>query len=153
MLIALILPFVPNSRRASVFSSYVCSTASVGAIHAISDPISGRFDVHHGTALAMVATDVLKKNLSSICQDKIQKIDSMLFNLNSEKTDVRERVIEKVVSIIEKQHLLQTITTKSITHQTLLCMVKESFNGDMVGNPYEFSENEIMDILGKWYET
>lgn len=138
---------------ASVFSSYVCSTASVGAIHAISDPISGRFDVHHGTALAMVATDVLKKNLSSICQDRIQKIDLMLFNLKSEKTDIRERVIEKVASIIEKQNLLQTITTKSITHQTLLCMVKESFNGDMVGNPYEFSENEILDILGKWYET
>ena len=138
---------------ASVFSSYVCSTASVGAIHAVSDPISGRFDMHHGTALAMVALDVLEKNLYVISEEKVYEIDAMLFNLSSEKSDVRERVLEKIAAMIDSLGLLENVSTTKISEETMSFMVKEAFNGDMVGNPYEFSEDEIKIILGKWYET
>lgn len=138
---------------ASIFSSYVCSTSSVGAIHAISDPISGRFNVHHGTALAMVTLDVLEKNLYAVRKNKIYELDSMLFNLSSEKADVTERVIEKISIMIDKLELLQSVTPAKISEQTISFMVQESFNGDMVGNPYNFSANEIKFILGRWYET
>ena len=76
---------------ASSFSSYVCSTASVGAIHAISDPISGRFNVHHGTALAMVAVGVLKKNLYSKSETTVNELDELLSNVSSDKNNVYER--------------------------------------------------------------
>lgn len=137
---------------ASSFSSYVCSTASVGAIHAISDPISGRFNIHHGTALAMVSVDVLKKNLYVKSEDVLKNLDNMLSNIPCEQNNVYERVIEKVSHIISSLELLNNIKKTQVSKDVLLCMVKESFNGDMVGNPYEFSENEIRQILEKWYE-
>lgn len=137
---------------ASIFSSYVCSTASVGAIHAISDPISGRFNIHHGTALAMVATDVLKKNLSVTPETAISELDRMLSNVLSTNDSLYERVIDKISNIILSLGLLENIETTHISKDVLSCMVKESFNGDMVGNPYEFSENEIEEILRHWYE-
>lgn len=137
---------------ASSFSSYVCSTASVGAIHAISDPISGRFNIHHGTALAMVAVDVLKKNLYTKSEDILKEVDNMLSNVLSEQNNVYERVIDKISKIISFLGLLNNTTITRISKDILSCMVKESFNGDMAGNPYEFSENEIRHILEKWYE-
>ena len=73
---------------ASSFSSYVCSIASVGAIHAISDPISGRFNIHHGTALSMVAIDVLKKNLYAKSEITVKELDEMLSNVPCDKTSI-----------------------------------------------------------------
>lgn len=137
---------------ASSFSSYVCSTASVGAIHAISDPISGRFNVHHGTALAMVAIDVLKKNLYVKSEVVVKNLDNMLSNISSDQSNVYERVIDKILKIITSLDLLNNIKTTSVSKDILFCMVKESFNGDMTGNPYEFTEDEIRHILEKWYE-
>lgn len=137
---------------ASSFSSYVCSTASVGAIHAISDPISGRFNVHHGTALAMVAVDVLKKNLYSKSETTVNELDALLSNVSSDKNNVYERIINKIEKIISSLELLKDVKTIKIPKEILCCMIKESFNGDMTGNPYEFSKNEIEEILGAWYE-
>ncbi len=132
----------------SVFSSYVCSTASVGAIHAISDPISGRYDTHHAVALAMIAVDVLKKNLSVVDEGKIQELDKMLYNIPSFFNDVTERVLDKVKYIIAQLDLVNKEKT-FIEKQDLDAMADESYNGDMVGNPYEFEKFEIVEILRK----
>lgn len=137
---------------ASSFSSYVCSTASVGAIHAISDPISGRFNIHHGTALAMVAVDVLKKNLCTRSLKTVTEVDTMLSNIISDKKDVYERVIDKVSIIIHSLDLIKEMKRVKISKEVLCCMTKESFNGDMAGNPYEFTEDEVEHILRNWYE-
>lgn len=132
----------------SIFSSYVCSTASVGAIHALSDPISGRYDTHHAVALAMVAVDVLKKNLSVVDEEKIRELDKMLSNVPSFFDDVTARVLDKVNYIIDQLNLVDN-DQKFIEIQNIDAMADESYNGDMVGNPYEFKKSEIIDILRK----
>ena len=137
---------------ATSFSSYVCSTASVGAIHAISDPISGRFNVHHGTALAMVAVGVLKKNMYAKSEAVVKELDELLSNVSSNKNNVYERTIDKIEKIISSLGLLNGVKPIQVSNDILCHMVKESFNGDMAGNPYDFSENEIKLILRNWYE-
>lgn len=132
---------------ASIFSSYVCSTASVGAIHALSDPISGRFNIHHGSALAMIATDVLRYNLSAVDDDKVDRIDKMLFNVSSSQNNARARVIEKVANIIESLHLLKNVEKVRADKETIRSMCKESFNPDMAGNPYNYTAEEITSIF------
>lgn len=132
----------------SVFSSYVCSTASVGAIHAISDPISGRYNTHHATALALVAEDVLKKNLSVVDAIKIRELDDMLTNVPTEFVDSADRLIDKIVYIIDHLDLIDNVE-KNIEKKVIMHMAEEAFNGDMVGNPYDFKKSEIIDILRK----
>lgn len=132
---------------ASIFSSYVCSTASVGAIHALSDPISGRYNIHHGSALAMVAVYVLKYNLEAVDDDKVEKLDNMLFNVTSSQENVRTRVIEKIANIIVELHLLENVEKIRADKETIKLMCKESFNPDMAGNPYEYSEEEVALIF------
>ena len=133
---------------ASIFSSYVCSTASVGAIHAISNSISGHFDIHHGTALAMIAKSVLEKNLQDVLESRIQSLCKIL-NIESGK----ESLIEYIETMIDKMDLLYGITVKKISESEFNEMILESNNGDMNGNPRHFSDKEIKEVLGEWYEV
>ena len=137
---------------ASIFSSYVCSTASVGAIHAISDPISGRFNVHHGTALAMVAKEVLQKNIRETNESVVKELDALLSNMSSNKHDLRDKVVDKIGKIVNDLCLLSNVKKRHVDKDVISRMVKESHNGDMIGNPYSFSDEEIECILRNWYE-
>lgn len=137
---------------ASIFSSYVCSTASVGAIHAISDPISGRFDIHHGKALAMVAKRVLEKNIQHINEERLIKLDNILCGINSFCEDVRLRVLEKIGVIIDRLNILEKDSRIKCGAEIISSMIEESYNPDMAGNPHEFTHNEISEILKDWFE-
>lgn len=131
---------------ASIFSSYVCSTASVGAIHALSDPISGRYNIHHGTALAMVACNVLEKNLTTVSVDRLQTIDNILSNITidySDKHDAYSRILAKTGTIISDFNLLDDVPSIIVESQ----MIEECKNPDMAGNPYDLTDSDIESIL------
>lgn len=131
---------------ASIFSSYVCSTASVGAIHALSDPISGRYNIHHGVALAMVAYNVLNKNFNNVPLERIETVNNILSNIvidNSCEKPLKLKVLEKIKKIIDDFSLLKGIQSIVVDSQ----MVKECRNPDMNGNPYQLSDKEIEEIL------
>lgn len=135
---------------ASFLSSYVCSTASVGAIHAISDPISGRYNIHHGTALAMVAPDVFEYNLKKTSPEVITEFDKLISNIESISSNHAENIVYKIRKIISDLHLLDEIKGISFSKNDILLMAHESINPDMAGNPYEFNVNEISEILRKY---
>lgn len=158
-----VLPFLTNGRMenvsedvlekiaiASILSSYVCSTASVGAIHAISDPISGRYNVHHGTALAMVAEYVFKYNLQKVDIEVIEKLDTLLSNVDTAADNHTQSVISKVRKIVADLHLTDEVKDISFKSDELQDMAEESFNPDMAGNPYEFNVNEVIGIMRKY---
>ena len=104
---------------------------------------------HHGEALAVVASNVLSYNLRNVSESTVENIDALLKNVKSEKIDLRDRVIDKIEKIISELGLLKNINKYNIDDNMLSIMVKESFNPDMAGNPYEFSEGEIKSILGE----
>lgn len=135
---------------ASIFSSYVCSTASVGAIHAISDPISGLYNVHHGTALAMVAPDVFKYNLNKVSKGVVEQFDSLLGSIETVYDDHMDSVLYKITRIINDLHLLDEIKDFSIAKEDIAKMASDAFNPDMAGNPYDFNIDEISAILRKY---
>lgn len=133
---------------ASIFSSYVCSTASVGAIHAISDPISGRYNVHHATALAMVAKTVLKKNLLNVETARVEWLNKA-FGFDGTTNECFVSGIDKLICQLG---ILSQSKKIKIDNQTMSLMIKESFNPDMAGNPYEFTQEEVCEILEEWYD-
>lgn len=137
-----------NLAIASILSSYVCSVASVGAIHAISDPISGRHDIHHGTALAMVAIEVLKRNLPQKSEKLPKLLQACHLNEQQNTRGMVAEIIEMVQKIIYDLKIKQDIRIV-LSEDEIALMAEESFNGDMDGNPCEFSKNEVVDIIRK----
>lgn len=132
---------------ASIFSSYVCSVASVGAIHALSNPISGRYNVHHADALAIVAPKVLEYNLSAT-QANLENISSILAPICSiNSMDAKENIITKVKFIIESLNLGRQ--HYEVNEESVNEMVAECFNPDMAGNPHSFTNDEVKSILSE----
>ncbi|MEU4634548.1 iron-containing alcohol dehydrogenase [Micromonospora chalcea] len=62
-------PADPEAREfvalAALLSLYAVNQAGVGGIHALSNPLSGRYNLHHGRALSLVAVAVVEYNLAS----------------------------------------------------------------------------------------
>lgn len=129
---------------ASFLSSYVCSVASVGAIHALSDPISGRYNVHHGDALAMVAPGVLRYNLAATKADLGRFISIIGISDIKEKNYV-EIIIDIIEGIISAFGIGEN--DLPVNADIISKMVPECNNPDMAGNPYQFSDDEIKEIL------
>lgn len=131
---------------ASFLSSYVCSVAGVGAIHALSDPLSGYFDIHHATALAMVAIPVLRKNLP-LKKEKLVALAQLFKNdyACANENEALEFVLDNVSLIISKYKIDQHFN--KIDSSIIDKLAEDSFNPDMNGNPYEFTKEEIKIIF------
>lgn len=131
---------------ASVFSSYVCSVSGVGAIHAFSDPLSGRFNIHHADALAMVCVEALKHNFKATSADLARLAEV----INVEKktiVDPTEFLLVTIQSIIDFWELGKN--KPSVDLSILEEMVVESNNPDMAGNPYTYSSEEMLEVFRK----
>lgn len=131
---------------ASIFSSYVCSVSGVGAIHAFSDPLSGRFNIHHADALAMVCSEALKYNLKATKAD----IDRLAEAINTKKVnmaDTTDYILDAIQAIIDYWKL--GCKKPSVDMSIIKELVIESNNPDMAGNPYSYSTEEIQEVFKK----
>ncbi len=133
---------------ASILSSYVCSIASVGAIHALSNPLSGRFNIHHADALAMVSIEVLKYNLKATNAELTPLLNALEpLNVPLKDISIEDNIIEKIHFLVKVLGIGDYSVKFSIND--IQEMIPECFNGDMMGNPYDFTEEELRDVLIK----
>ena len=129
----------------AIFSSYVCSTASVGAIHAISNPISARYGLQHGVSLALVASDVLSINLRDVDKNKVSDLDKCItLDIRKGPQPIRN-ICRKIESIISQLCILEDVSVDFSEQANLI--VEESFNPDMFGNPHSFTHEEIRKVI------
>lgn len=133
---------------ASLQSIYAVSTSGVGGVHALSDPLSGHFNIHHGQALAMLLTKIMKLNLD-VREEKFAKLTKMFgTNLNSIKDSAIEsiRLVEKYladIGLVDFPRLNTVISNKDIID----ILVEESFNPDMSTNPKILTKDEVKSVF------
>ena len=134
---------------ASIEGLYAVGQSTVGAAHAISDPISGRYNIHHGEAVGIILPHVVDANYSyaeqeyetvkSIFEKKLNKI----FGTLSEAINVFYDTIGF------DRYALQHEVDRTAFHIDFREIICESYNGDMDGNPREMTDEIIGDILNK----
>lgn len=138
---------IENLVVASFFSSYVCSLASVGAIHALSNPLSGIYNIHHADALSLVTIPVLQYNLPKT-NANLEKLN-LLFNnhlLGLSKSNEIEILLENIKLLISEL-ISFTVQNREEIHNDFSRLATDSFNSDMDGNPYDFSKDELESIF------
>ena len=140
---------VEQLALASIEGLYAVGQSSVGAVHAISDPLSGIFDVHHGHAVGMLLPYVAETNYESAASayDDIQKIFD-------EATGRRNSSIQKsILRFYSKIGFDPTTTREKLLASGFAdCFqqcIRDSYNADMVGNPRELDDALIGKILKK----
>lgn len=134
---------------ASIESLYAVGQSTVGAVHAISDPLSGIFNIHHGEAVGFLLPYVVSANYSASPQ-KYDKIHDLIDRSLQLKTDTLQ---SSIFSFYEKIGFDSFSTGTALTDlgfsKKLRQCVLDSFNGDMVGNPQELNEVLVYSILEK----
>ena len=139
---------------AAIQSLFAVAQAGVGAIHALSDPLSGRFNIHHGTALAMLAPHVIKENYESK-QERFNQIAKMINDkLPNNTKDINvNNVNNSFLGFFKKCGLDNFIKLREqgAGDSDIISLVKDSYNPDMNTNPKELSEKEIKNIFLKIY--
>lgn len=147
-------PFNIKNREvislAAIQSLFAVAQSGVGAIHALSDPLSGRFNIHHGTALAMLTPYVIEANYESR-QERYNQIAKMI---NDKLPDnIKEiRLNDVINSFLDFQKEcglgdLVKLKKQGVIDSDINSLVRDSYNPDMNTNPKELSEKEIKNIF------
>lgn len=134
---------------ASIEGLYAVGQSTVGAAHAISDPISGRYDIHHGEAVGVLLPYVVKANYSYA--EKEYETIKLIFE---EKLDQTFRTLSEALDAFYAEIGFDRCALQREVDRTTFCsdfeeLICESYNGDMDGNPREMTDDIIGDILNK----
>lgn len=134
---------------ASIEGLYAVGQSTVGAAHAISDPISGRYDIHHGEAVGVLLPYVVKANYSYA--EKEYETIKLIFEGKLGQTF---RTLSEALDAFYAEIGFDRCALQREVDRTTFCsdfkeLICESYNGDMDGNPREMTDDIIGDILNK----
>lgn len=134
---------------ASIEGLYAVGQSTVGAAHAISDPISGRYNIHHGEAVGILLPYVVEANYSHA--EKEYDIVKSIFERNLHKSFV---TLSDAINSFYEEIGFDRFSIRDKVDQTTFCIdfkeiISESYNGDLEGNPREMTDDIIGDILNK----
>lgn len=125
------------------------SNAGVGAIHALSDPLSGQFNVHHGVAETIVARNVIMhyieknyKRVNLLEKHIYQAFGHILNDFPSSFVQQFDWFLSELE--IDVANDIKTIRTRGYDIDSL---VSESNNPDMSTAPVQLSKLEIASIF------
>jgi alcohol dehydrogenase class IV len=141
--------FIALSAIESVFA---IAQAGVGAIHALSDPLSGYYNIHHGLALSILAPEVMEANLDSNTK-RFAKV-AELFGIDTTKISVKDAAQESISCVKSFLHdvglsPLPKLREFGVTLEEVDRLVQDAKNPDMFTNPKEMTDEEIMSIYKK----
>jgi alcohol dehydrogenase class IV len=125
---------------AAILSLFAINQAGVGAIHALSNPLSGRFGVHHGQALSILAPAVVEYNWSANPK-RFAKV-AELFGLDSAgggDGDNAAKFAGAFRDWLSGIGLKDSLSTFGVSMASLDALAEESQNPDMATNPRELS--------------
>jgi 1,3-propanediol dehydrogenase len=139
-----------NMLLAGLLSSKAINIAGVGAIHALSDPISGRYNIGHGLALSLILPEVVEYNLDSnfekyACFGKLlgENIDGMTAKKAAQK------LVEAIEKLLVELGLNKRLRDFGITQNDIEFLAPEAVNPDMECNPKKLNIEDIKAIYRK----
>lgn len=136
----------------AIESVFAIAQAGVGAIHALSDPLSGYYNIHHGLALSILAPEVMEINLDSN-MERFAKV-AELFGTDITTISVEDAAEKSIFCIKSFLHdvglsPLPRLREFGVTLEGLDKLVQDAKNPDMSANPKEMIDEEIMSVYKK----
>lgn len=132
----------------SLLSLLAVANSGVGAIHAISNPLSGRLNIHHGQALAMLLVHVAEKIIPARREksEDVQKILCDILELAMNDMGGLREVLSLLLETVDLD-TAPKLSSLGVGTSELAEIAEESFNPDMATNPSELSRDDVIAIL------
>ena len=128
---------------ASLIAGIGFPNSGLGAVHGLSLPLGGHFDIPHGIANAIILPHVMKFNLSS-CQNKFSDIAQAL----DRKNQTPEEAVEAVFKLRRKLSI-PVLRSYGIQLKDLPLLARDALgrNSNCVTNPREVTEDNAIEIF------
>ncbi|MDY7077105.1 MAG: iron-containing alcohol dehydrogenase [Chloroflexota bacterium] len=131
----------------AAFMSGIAMQSGVGAIHALAAPLSGRYEMHHGLAVALLAPSIMHLNASYV-PDKYVEVARALGKTTQgmmieDASELSAKAVEEMLEFAKIQAPLRKL---GVTADDIETLCKDARNPDMAGNPRELSDAEIMQL-------
>lgn len=132
---------------AGLLSCYAIGMAGVGAAHALSDPLSGRYDIGHGLAVSILLPSVMRANREANL-DKFASLASYLGHARDEadKEAAAELGVSLVEELLAKLGLTSRLSDFGIEASEFPIFAEEADNPDMSTNPKKLSREQLVAI-------
>ncbi|WP_425449057.1 4-hydroxybutyrate dehydrogenase [Dethiothermospora halolimnae] len=136
---------------ASNYAGIAFGNTGVGAVHALSYPLGGKYHVPHGEANYQFFTEVFKEYNRKNPNGSIKEINELLSNiLNVDEEKVYDRVEEVLGKLLSKNEL-RTYGMAEEEIELFTDSVLESQQRLLANNYVELSREEIKGIYGRLY--
>jgi alcohol dehydrogenase len=133
---------------ASMLSCYAIGQAGVGAVHALSDPLSGRHDVPHGLAVSILLPSVMKANMAK-APLKYVKLAEVLHRFEGKIGDTCTcaDAVRQAKDLVTRVGFSEVrLSDFGIKRSEFVEFVKETDNPDMSTNPTKLTAQDIAAI-------
>jgi len=139
-----------NMLLAGLLSSKAINLAGVGAVHALSDPLSGRYNISHGLALSLILPEVVEHNLDSNFE-KYARLGKLLGEDTDRMTSKKaaQKTLEAIEKLLVELGLTKRLRDFGITESDIEIFAPEAINPDIGCNPKELNIEDIKDIYRK----
>lgn len=136
-----------NISLAGILSSKAINLAGVGAAHALSNPLSGRYDIEHGLAVSILLPAVVEFNLDAN-YEKYAQIAVLLGEDTSGLSHpaAARKTVEKIVELSRQLGLAHKLSEFGISERDIELFAAEAFNPDMSSNPKKMTLDDIRSV-------
>lgn len=130
-----------NMSKASLFAGFAFSNTGTNVLHAVSFPLTAKFNIPHGHACVLPMTEFMKFNKDSIYK-KMKKISG----ITGAKTI--EEGINDIQSMLEDTGIPMKLSELGIDESKVGIIIEEGYKPDqMKKNPKPITKNDLRRIL------
>lgn len=143
-----------NMSWVSVLGGMSLANAGVGAVHALSYPLGGKYHIEHGIANALLLPYVLRKTGVTILKE-ISEI-AVFLNIdesNKIKNDILEKVVQYLLDLNKTLGLPTNLKELGVEEDDLENLAEQTLKIDrlMKNTPYVLSERDVYGIYYNAY--
>jgi len=136
-----------NMALAALLSLFGVNQAGVGGVHALSDPLSGHYNVWHGLALAAVIGAVVNFNIDANYTKYAQIAEVLGASIDRLTiSEAAQQAVVKVQKFTEELGLFHTLRDFGMNESNIIPFAQEAQNPDLASNPKTMSEQDIVKI-------
>jgi alcohol dehydrogenase class IV len=138
---------VLNLQLAAYYSGIALANAGLGAVHALSRPFGGIYNLPHGLICAILLPYITKYNWKF----NIEKYSQIAIALGEKESQNKEKLAEKVSEIIfemnKKLKIPENFKNFNIPKKDIPQIIEASKGSSLENNPKQFSYEELEMIL------
>jgi alcohol dehydrogenase class IV len=131
-----------NMMMASMIAGVGFPNSGLGAVHGLSMPLGGRFNIPHGVANAVLLPHVMRYNLE-VCESKFRDIARFL----GERGDAPQEAVDAVFRL-RKSLKIPVLNSFDVGDDSILLLARDALgrNTNCVTNPREMNERDAQAV-------